>query len=70
MGVSERFACRVVGQHRSTQHYMSASDTIEAPDRGLREWLRDYARQHPRWGHRRAYHDVRAQGWAVNHKKD
>jgi hypothetical protein len=48
---------------------MSASDTIEDPDRGLREWLRDYARQHPRWGHRRAYHDARAQGWVVNHKK-
>ena len=47
---------------------MSASDTIEDPDRGLREWLRHYARQHPRWGHRRAYHDARAQGWVVNHK--
>jgi hypothetical protein len=46
MGVSERFACRVVGQHRSTQRHMPASDTIEDPDRGLREWLRDYARQH------------------------
>lgn len=69
MGVSERFACRVVGQHRSTQRYMSASDTIEDPDRGLREWLRDYAHQHPRWGHRRAYHDARAEGWVVNHKK-
>ncbi len=69
MGVSERFACRVVGQHRSTQRHMPASDTIEDPDRGLREWLRDYARQHPRWGHRRAYHDARAQGWVVNHTK-
>ena len=48
---------------------MSARDTIEDPDRGLRGWLRDYARQHPRWGHRRAYHDARAQGWVINHKK-
>lgn len=69
MGMSERFACRVVGQHRSTQRHMPASDTVGDPDRGLREWLRDYARQHPRWGHRSAYHDARAQGWVVNHKK-
>jgi hypothetical protein len=48
---------------------MPASDTVGDPDRGLREWLRDYARQHPRWGHRSAYHDARAQGWVVNHKK-
>ena len=30
----------------------------------LYEWLRDFARQHPRWGHRRAYHDARAIGWS------
>jgi transposase InsO family protein len=26
-------------------------------------------RAHPRWGHRRAYHAARAEGWVVNHKK-
>ena len=31
--------------------------------------LRDYARQHPRWGYRRAYVDARNDGWQVNHKK-
>jgi transposase InsO family protein len=35
----------------------------------LREWLRHWARTHPRQGFRRAYHDARAEGWAVNHKK-
>lgn len=39
------------------------------PDRALRDWLRAYAREHPRWGYRRAYHDARGEGWLVNHKK-
>lgn len=69
LGVSERFACRVVGQHRSTQRHTPPSETIEDPDKALREWLREYAGRHPRWGHRRAYHDARAAGWTVNHKK-
>ncbi len=42
---------------------------IEDPDKALRDWLRVYAGQHPRWGHRRAYHDARVAGWTVNHKK-
>ena len=67
--VSERFACRVVGQHRSTQRHTPASQTVEDPDAALRAWLREYAGKHPRWGHRRAYHDARGEGWTVNHKK-
>ncbi len=39
------------------------------PDAGLRAWLRDWAKSHPRQGFRRAYHDARGEGWAVNHKK-
>ena len=35
----------------------------------MRAWLRAYARAHPRWGFRRAYHDARGEGWIVNHKK-
>ena len=70
MGVSERFACRVTGQHRGTQRHERAAQTPADPDAALRTWLRDYAKAHPRWGFRRAYHDARADGWArVNHKK-
>ena len=69
LGVSERFACRVTGQHRTTQRHEPAAQTPEDPDAALRDWLRDYAKDHPRWGFRRAYHDARAEGWAVNHKK-
>jgi transposase InsO family protein len=36
---------------------------------GLREWLRQWAKEHPRWGFRRAYHGARADGWYVNHKR-
>ena len=35
----------------------------------LRDWLRAYAKDHPRRGFRPAYHDARAEGWVVNHKK-
>jgi len=69
MGVSERFACVVVGQNRTTQRRESAGTTVADPDAGLRTWLRQYAKDHPRWGFRRAYHDARADGWIVNHKK-
>jgi putative transposase len=69
LGVSERFACRVTGQHRATQRHQSVSATPDDPDAALRSWLRAYARDHPRRGFRPAYHDARGEGWAVNHKK-
>jgi hypothetical protein len=56
MKVSERFACRVTGQHRSTQRHRAVSQTAADPDAALREWLRQWASDHPRWGFRRAYH--------------
>jgi hypothetical protein len=69
LGVSERFACRVAGQHRATQRHQAVSDTPADPDAGLRAWLRAYAKDHPRRGFRSACHDARAEGWIVNHKK-
>ncbi|AGZ49206.1 integrase [Mycobacterium kansasii] len=69
LGVSERFACRVTGQHRATQRHEPAAETAQDPDAGLRAWLRRYAKDHPRRGFRPAYHDARAEGWQVNHKK-
>lgn len=69
MGVSERFACRVTGQNRTTQRRRPVSTTPEDPDAGLRQWLREWAKAHPRRGFRPAFHDARAEGWAVNHKK-
>jgi putative transposase len=69
LGVSERFACRVTGQHRATQRHEPTSMTPEDPDAALRDRLRAYAKDHPRRGFRPAYHDARAEGWMVNHKK-
>lgn len=69
MGVSERFACRVTGQNRTTQRRPPAAATADDPDAALRAWLRAWARNHPRRGFRSAYHDARGEGWAVNHKK-
>jgi putative transposase len=69
LGVSERLACRVTGQHRATQRHEPVSDTAQDPDAALRTWLRAYARDHPRRGFRPAYHDARGEGWIVNHKK-
>jgi putative transposase len=69
LGVSERFACRVAGQHRATQRHQAVSATPQDPDAALRAWLRRYGKDHPRRGFRPAYHDARGEGWVVNHKK-
>ncbi|MDT5167193.1 MAG: putative transposase [Mycobacterium sp.] len=69
LGVSERFACRVTGQHRATQRRPPVSTTPADPDAALRAWLRAFARDHPRRGFRPAYHDARGEGWYVNHKR-
>jgi transposase InsO family protein len=69
MKVSERFACRVTGQNRTTQRREPAGTTVADPDTELRRWLRQYAKHHPRRGFRPAYHDARGEGWNVNHKK-
>jgi putative transposase len=66
LGVSERWACRVVGQHRSTQRY---EPTRVEDDAALRELLREFSRKRPRWGYRRAHARLREQGWEVNRKR-
>ncbi len=69
MGLSERFACRVTGQHRATQRREPPATTPADPDAALRTWLREWAAGHPRRGFRNAYWEARGEGWAVNHKK-
>jgi putative transposase len=66
LGVSERWACRVVGQHRSTQRYELKLAEDEA---ALRQRLREISRERPRWGYRRAHHRLREEGWEVNRKR-
>jgi putative transposase len=66
-GVSERHACRVVGQHRSTQRL--APPAPAADDEQLRAWLRAFSKRRPRWGWRRAAKGLRKQGWKINNKR-
>jgi len=47
LGISQRLACQIVGQHRSTQRHQPGEPDR---DRSLRERLRQLSRQHPRWG--------------------
>ncbi len=66
-GVSQRRACHVVGQHRSTQRHQTKSSTSE--EEQLREWLRTFSRDRPRWGWRRAFAGLRAEGFRINRKR-
>ena len=66
LGVSERWACRTIGQHRSTQRREPA---VAGDDQALRAALREVAGQRPRWGYRRAHHALCEQGWQINRKR-
>jgi putative transposase len=67
LGVSERRACQITGQHRSTQRHQRRRGADR--DDALRTRLRKLSAEHPRWGYRLAWGAVRAEGWAVNRKK-
>ncbi len=66
LGLSERRACAIVGQHRSTQRRACLRAT---GDDALRKRLRDISRERKRWGYRRAWATLRDEGWATNRKK-
>jgi putative transposase len=66
LGVSERRACRYVGQHRSTQRH---EPRRAGDDAALRAELRRFSKDRPRWGYRRAHHELRQLGWMVNRKR-
>ena len=65
-GLSERRACEIVGQHRSTQR---REPCVAADDAALRARLRKFSRDRPRWGYRRAHQQLVEEGWAVNRKR-
>jgi putative transposase len=66
-GVSERRACKVIGQHRSTQRL--DPPIISDGEQRLREFLIAFSRRRPRWGWRRAAKAARRAGWMVNDKR-
>jgi len=64
--VSERRACKVIGQPRSTQrHESKVSDDEDL----LKEALVRLACQYGRYGYRRITALLRDEGWRVNHKR-
>ncbi len=65
LGISQRRACQIVGQHRSTQRHHQA---VVDPDRDLRDQLRTFTRTHPRWGYRRAHTMLVREGHTCNRK--
>jgi putative transposase len=66
LGVSERFACKVLGQHRSTQRKVPRTADDEV---ALTAAIIDWARQYGRYGYRRVTALLRVEGWRVNHKR-
>ena len=66
LGLSERRACQITGQHRSTQR---RGDPLVGADDGLRARLRRISTEHPRWGYRTAWGLLRGEGMVVNRKK-
>lgn len=64
--VSERRACALVGQHRSTQRYRKLPPDFELR---LVARMNALADRHPRYGYRRIWALLRHEGWAVNRKR-
>lgn len=66
LGVSERRACRAIGQSRSTQRY---GLMVKDDEGSLRSMIVELARQYGRYGYRRITALLREEGWRVNHKR-
>ena len=66
LGVSERRACRVLGQPRATQRYSAqvADDEVRLTAR-----IVALASEYGRYGYRRITVLLRREGWRVNHKR-
>lgn len=64
--VSERRACQLLGQHRSTQRYARVPAEYELR---LVARMNELAAAHPRYGYRRIWSLLRSEGWRVNRKR-
>ena len=61
--VSERFACRVMDQHRSTQRY--PTKVVDIEEAKLRRRHREITAEQIRWSRRMVYRVLRREGWRV-----
>jgi putative transposase len=66
-GVSQRRACGVAGQHRSTQRKPGRAP--RPMDERLAARLRQIAHEHPRWGWKTAHQILLREGWSLNRKR-
>ena len=64
--LSERRACEITGQHRSTQRH---EPELAPEEEALRRRLRRLAASKPRWGYRRAHGHLVSEGWSINRKR-
>lgn len=64
--MSERQACRAIGQPRSTQRY---TKRIPEDEEILRQRVVELASNYGRYGYRRVTALLRNEGWIVNHKR-
>jgi transposase InsO family protein len=64
--VSERRACRVIGQPRSSQRFVAQKPD---QDRALITRMKKLADENPRYGYRRIWALLRREGWCVNRKR-
>ena len=66
LGVSQRRACRVVGQHCSTQRKLPTPPADEKP---LTAAIIRLTQEYGRYGYRRITALLRKEGWAVKAKR-
>lgn len=66
LGLSERRAGRLAGQHRSTQRHRPQ---VAEDDQALRRALRKLSEDRPRWGYRRAHGHLLSEGFSLNRKR-
>ena len=64
--VSQRRACAVLDQPRSSQRYVSE---IRSDEAGLVERMLQLSRARPRFGYRRIGSLLRAEGWRASHTR-
>jgi putative transposase len=66
LSLSERRACRAVGQHRSTQRHRPRTRAADEP---IRRRLREISKADPRFGYRRAWAVLQREGFSINRKR-
>ena len=64
--VSQRRACKVLGQPRSTQRYNAGTSDDE---KRLVQRIIELAKDYGRYGYRRIMALLREEGWQINHKR-